>query len=181
MIFRKALWLIGAGMGLESMRRGFVGGSMLSLFVVKEFGLEKAAIPTMNALRTYLNIEEKLLSQIPPLPRLPNYPLHRLSRGSQDIPTYLRNTSRVTEAPNLCLLLGGRRRRMSSKKAIKLIERVCPICLTSYQTPKELPAPTCGDPNCIREARASGRPFTTPRRTASEKPENSREPAAGEP
>jgi hypothetical protein len=66
MIFRKALWLIGAGMGLESMRRGFVGGSMLSLFVVKEFGLEKAAIPTMNALRTYLNIEEKLLSQIPP-------------------------------------------------------------------------------------------------------------------
>jgi len=66
MMFRKGMWLLGAGMALESMRRGFVGGSMLSLFVVKAFGLEKSAVPTMNALRTYLEIEEALLSTIPP-------------------------------------------------------------------------------------------------------------------
>lgn len=66
MMFRKGMWLLGAGMALESMRRGFVGGSMLSLFVVKAFGLEKSAIPLMNALRTYLDIEEKLLSAIAP-------------------------------------------------------------------------------------------------------------------
>lgn len=66
MIFTKPLWLIGVGMSLESMRRGFVGGSALSLFVIKEFGLEKQAVPTLNALRGYLEIEEKLLSAIPP-------------------------------------------------------------------------------------------------------------------
>lgn len=53
-------------MTLESMRRGFVGGSMLSLFIIKEFGLDKQAAPTLNALRTYLAIEEAVLSQIPP-------------------------------------------------------------------------------------------------------------------
>ena len=52
-------------MALESMRRGFVGGSMLSLFIIKEFGLDKQAMPTMNAMRSYLEVEEKLLSQIP--------------------------------------------------------------------------------------------------------------------
>jgi len=65
MIFTKPLWLLGAGMALESMRRGFVGGSALSLFVIKEFGLEKAAVPTMNAMRTYLDIEERLIAQLP--------------------------------------------------------------------------------------------------------------------
>lgn len=52
-------------MSLDSMRRGFVGGSMLSLFVIKEFGLEKGAVPTLNAMRSYLEIEQKLLDQIP--------------------------------------------------------------------------------------------------------------------
>jgi hypothetical protein len=66
MIFTKPLWLIGVGMGLESMRRGFVGGSALSLFVIKEFGLEGQAIPTMTLLRAYLDIEGDLLSRLPP-------------------------------------------------------------------------------------------------------------------
>lgn len=52
-------------MTLESMRRGFVGGTMLSLFIVKEFGLEGQAVPAMNNLRTYLAIEEELLAHIP--------------------------------------------------------------------------------------------------------------------
>jgi len=65
MIFSRPLWLLGAAFALESMRRGFVGGSMLSLFIIKEFGLEKQAVPTLNAMRTYLGIEEALLSRIP--------------------------------------------------------------------------------------------------------------------
>jgi len=48
------------------MRRGFIGGSALSLFVIKEFGLDKQAVPTLNYMRSYLETEEKLLSQIPP-------------------------------------------------------------------------------------------------------------------
>jgi len=38
---------------------------MLSLFIIKEFGLERQAVPTLNWLRRYLDIEEGLLSQIP--------------------------------------------------------------------------------------------------------------------
>jgi len=66
MIFTKPLWLFGVAMSLESMRRGFIGGSMLSLFIIKEFGLDKQAIPTLNALRGYLDIEAGFLAQIPP-------------------------------------------------------------------------------------------------------------------
>lgn len=65
-MFRKPMWLLFAGMTLESMRRGFIGGTMLSLFIVKEFGLEGQAVPALDNLRTYLDIEEALLSQIPP-------------------------------------------------------------------------------------------------------------------
>lgn len=53
-------------MTLESMRRGFIGGSALSLFIIKEFGLDQQAVPTMDAMRSYLAIEEGLLSSIPP-------------------------------------------------------------------------------------------------------------------
>ena len=66
MMFRRALWLFGAAFTLESLRRGFIGGSMLSLFIIKEFGLDKAAVPTMAWMRRYLDIEEGLLGWIPP-------------------------------------------------------------------------------------------------------------------
>ncbi|MBA7587168.1 hypothetical protein ES708_29186 [subsurface metagenome] len=65
MIFSRPLWLLGAAFGLESMRRGFIGGSALSLFVIKEFGLDKQGAPTLDAMRGYLELEETLLSQIP--------------------------------------------------------------------------------------------------------------------
>ncbi|GAI67770.1 unnamed protein product [marine sediment metagenome] len=65
-MFRRAMWLLGAAMTLESFRRGFIGGSMLSLFIIKEFGLDKAAVPTMAWMRKYLDLEEALLSKIPP-------------------------------------------------------------------------------------------------------------------
>ncbi len=66
MIFSRPLWLLGAAFSLESMRRGFIGGSALSLFIIKEFGLDKQAAPTLDAMRSYLEVEETLLAQIPP-------------------------------------------------------------------------------------------------------------------
>ncbi|MBA7690160.1 hypothetical protein ES703_98684 [subsurface metagenome] len=66
MIFTLPLWLLGACFTLESMRRGFVGGSALSLFIIKEFGLEGGALPTLTFLRSYLAVEEKLIENIPP-------------------------------------------------------------------------------------------------------------------
>lgn len=60
------MWLLGSTMGLESFRRGYIGGSMLSLFVIKEFGLDKQAIPTLAWLRRYIELEEGLISRIPP-------------------------------------------------------------------------------------------------------------------
>ena len=65
MIFSRPLWLLGAAFALESLRRGFIGGSALSLFIIKEFGLEKGAVPTLNFMRSYLAHEELLLAQIP--------------------------------------------------------------------------------------------------------------------
>ncbi len=66
MILSSPLWLIGVGFALESTRRGFVGGSSLALFVIKEFGLDRQAVPTLNLLRGYLELEEKLLADLPP-------------------------------------------------------------------------------------------------------------------
>ena len=64
MFFQKQ-WLLGACFHLESFRRGFVGGSALALFIIKEFGLERQAVPTMEWMRTYLDFESELLAQIP--------------------------------------------------------------------------------------------------------------------
>ncbi|GAI82440.1 unnamed protein product, partial [marine sediment metagenome] len=50
------------------------------------------------------------------------------------------------------------------------IERSCPICHTNYPTPKKQPAPTCGNPNCIRSAREQGKPFTAQVAKITEKP-----------
>jgi len=54
-------------MYFESMRRGFLGGSALSLFIIKEFGLERQAVPTLNFMRSYLAVEEAMIAQIPPV------------------------------------------------------------------------------------------------------------------
>lgn len=61
----KPFGLIGVGMSLESMRRGFIGGSALSLFIIKEFGLERGAKPTLDFMKGYLAVEEQLIQDIP--------------------------------------------------------------------------------------------------------------------
>ena len=38
---------------------------MLSLFIIKEFGLEKQALPTIEWLSKYVNLEQALIDQIP--------------------------------------------------------------------------------------------------------------------
>lgn len=60
------MWKVGIVMSLEAMRRGFIGGTCLSLFVIKEFGLERQGKPTLEFLRKYLDIEEDMLSLVPP-------------------------------------------------------------------------------------------------------------------
>lgn len=65
MFFGSAIWLIGAVFALEGLRRGFIGGSSLSLFIIKEFGLTEQAAPTLAYLRQYLAIEESILASIP--------------------------------------------------------------------------------------------------------------------
>ncbi len=61
----------------------------------------------------------------------------------------------------------------------KFIERVCPICNRRYQTPQEKPAPTCGDPFCIRKARARGLPITAQPPLPTQKPKKPKKPKKG--
>ena len=65
MFFGGAIWLIGAVFALEGMRRSFIGGCSLSLFIIKEFGLMGQARPTLAYLRQYLDIEESILARVP--------------------------------------------------------------------------------------------------------------------
>jgi len=62
--------------------------------------------------------------------------------------------------------------------------KTCPICSTKYRPSKDYTRPTCGDPNCIREARGLGLPFAneptkkpvvpkTPKKPKKEKPAKS--------
>jgi len=63
----------------------------------------------------------------------------------------------------------------------KSIQKSCPICGINYLTSKKLPAPTCGNPNCIREARARGLPFAPLTSKPSVKPEKPKKPKKEKP
>ncbi|MBA7585597.1 hypothetical protein ES708_27582 [subsurface metagenome] len=65
MFFGGAMWLIGGVFALEGLRRGLIGGSSLSLFIIKEFGLHGSSLPTLNFLRNYLDIEERIIDTLP--------------------------------------------------------------------------------------------------------------------
>lgn len=55
---------------------------------------------------------------------------------------------------------------MASKRDQQFIVR-CPICGIPYQISLDVIMPTCGKPNCIREARSRGLPFATITKTPS--------------
>lgn len=60
------MWLIGAAMSLDSMRRGFVGGCSLAIFVAKSNQCEEHIDDMLGLLAGYLVIESQLLAAIPP-------------------------------------------------------------------------------------------------------------------
>ena len=67
MMFRPPWWLIGAGLSLEGMRRCFIGGTSLALFIDLS-GLEPpSVVRDLDFLRNYLAIEEELIQAIPPI------------------------------------------------------------------------------------------------------------------
>lgn len=56
--------LFGAPLSLEGFRRTFLGGTFLSLFIVKEFGLQPHALETIERLRGYLDIEASMINKL---------------------------------------------------------------------------------------------------------------------
>ena len=60
--------------------------------------------------------------------------------------------------------------------AEKVRDAVCPICATRYQASRKRPAPTCGNPNCIRTARAQGFPFVGKPPCREKKPKKPKKP-----
>ena len=65
-MFARPMWLIGAGMSLESMRRGFIGGTCLSLFIDLSGLDQESCMRDLGTLRGYLPIEEHLIQSLPP-------------------------------------------------------------------------------------------------------------------
>lgn len=65
MFFTSATWLIGGAMSLESMRRSFIGGTSLALFIDLS-GLDQlSCLRDTDILRLYLPIEEMLIQDLP--------------------------------------------------------------------------------------------------------------------
>ncbi len=54
-------------MSLESMRRGFMGGSALSLFIDISIDNMEGCKVRIAFMKMYLDVEEHLLTQIPPI------------------------------------------------------------------------------------------------------------------
>lgn len=67
MMFKSPMWLIGAGLGLESMRRCLIGGTALALFIDLSGLDQPSAIRDVGFLRGYLELEEQLIQEIPPI------------------------------------------------------------------------------------------------------------------
>ena len=79
---------------------------MLSLFIIKEFGLEKQAVPTLNFMRTYLETEEKLLSQIPPFLEFLVMPFTDYHEAAKTYLLILDILAEKQRPPRLSILLG---------------------------------------------------------------------------
>lgn len=64
MRFFSGWYLIGAALSLEGMRRTFLGGTFLSLFIIKDFGFPAYAQATIELLRGYLDVEAEMITRI---------------------------------------------------------------------------------------------------------------------
>ncbi len=65
MMFRSPRWIIGAALSLESMRRGFIGGTSLALFIDLGGLGQESCQRDLRTLAAYLPIEEQLIDAIP--------------------------------------------------------------------------------------------------------------------
>ncbi|MBA7588418.1 hypothetical protein ES708_30474 [subsurface metagenome] len=65
MMFRSPRWIIGAALGLESMRRGFIGGTSLALFIDLSGMGQGSCQRDLRTLEAYRPIEEALIDAIP--------------------------------------------------------------------------------------------------------------------
>jgi len=63
--YRIPLFVFGTVMSLESMRRGFMGGSALSLFIDISIDNKEGCKIRIAFMKMYLDVEEYLLTQIP--------------------------------------------------------------------------------------------------------------------
>ena len=65
--YRLPLFVFGVTMSLESMRRGFMGGTALSLFIDISIGNHEGCKIRIAFMEKYLDVEQYLISQIPPV------------------------------------------------------------------------------------------------------------------
>jgi hypothetical protein len=66
-MFKSPMFIIGAALSLESMRRGVMGGTALSLFIDLSIDNQTGCQLRVANLEKYLDIEEQLLYSLPPL------------------------------------------------------------------------------------------------------------------
>ena len=64
-MFRSPTWIIGAALSLESMRRGFIGGTSLALFIDLSGMGQESCSRDLQTLEAYLPIEKALIEAIP--------------------------------------------------------------------------------------------------------------------
>lgn len=65
MRFFNAWFLMGASLSLEGMRRNFIGGTSLSLFIIIQYGLTHHADEALANLEAYLGIEQQFINALP--------------------------------------------------------------------------------------------------------------------
>jgi hypothetical protein len=65
MNFFSSSFMIGLVYNLEAARRGFLGGTQLSLFLIKTYGLDWLGREHVEKLRTYLDVEQAFIDAIP--------------------------------------------------------------------------------------------------------------------
>ncbi len=63
----------------------------------------------------------------------------------------------------------------------KRTNEVCPICGITYQPSRERTIPTCGKPDCVREAVKRGLPITPQQPLPRLEPETIKQPALAKP
>lgn len=65
MRFFHAWFLLGSSLSLEGLRRNFLGGTCLSLFIIIQYGLTTHADEALANLEAYLGLEQQFINALP--------------------------------------------------------------------------------------------------------------------